>query len=147
MDHNSRTVSPLRGEWIEMASSIWNLDETTVSPLRGEWIEIRFIIAQNSQKSSRLSEASGLKSRGDRNRPGRVLSRLSEASGLKLHAANTFANAALVSPLRGEWIEICLACCSVRGSPSRLSEASGLKSSISVTRTVAMCLASQRRVD
>ena len=33
-------VSPLRGEWIEIAATVDFVPIGTVSPLRGEWIEI-----------------------------------------------------------------------------------------------------------
>ena len=86
-----------------------------VSPLRGEWIEIMtFLLLKVGLYRSRLSEASGLKSRPVRAGQLARTSRLSEASGLKY--GNYFA------------------CRAARRS--RLSEASGLKSSV---RTFCSC--------
>ena len=56
-----KLVSPLRGEWIEISMLIHSFGGVIVSPLRGEWIEIIHIAKQRNACTSRLSEASGLK--------------------------------------------------------------------------------------
>ena len=53
----------------------------------------------------------------------------------------------MVSPLRGEWIEIDAITSQIYAHVSRLSEASGLKSPKSRSSARTLGLASQRRVD
>ena len=51
-----RGVSPLRGEWIEIAKLPREILLVVVSPLRGEWIEIAMVRWMNPRSSSLASQ-------------------------------------------------------------------------------------------
>ena len=52
--HHMIPVSPLRGEWIEIGATCTRTSSLWVSPLRGEWIEMKETKAAK-EKAARLA--------------------------------------------------------------------------------------------